>query len=112
MRWEYQYLARFARQLAAGSVTPNQAAMRARLYIGKAFSQFWFTDRKRQEEKAMQRQKRLRARWLTVGDAVVCDDCRYYERLGWQPPDAFPVPGDGHTQCLGNCRCAIEYREV
>ena len=49
-------------------------------------------------------------RWITMGDAAVCDDCRANAAAGWIPIDqAFP---SGHQFPLAhpNCRCWCEYR--
>jgi len=111
LRSEYRYLNRFVYDIAAGKLTPEQAAARAALYAGKGYSQYWAAERTRREEAAVQRGKVLYARWLTVRDNRVCNDCAALEALGWQPAVTFPNPGDGHTACLGNCRCSLEYEE-
>jgi hypothetical protein len=42
-------------------------------------------------------------------DARVCPDCVGYDKAGWQPIGALPMPGRG-CRCWDRCRCRIEYR--
>ena len=40
-----------------------------------------------------------------------CDDCVGYAAQGWQAEGVLPVPGEA-SQCLGNCRCTLDRKEV
>ena len=111
LKGEYRYLAGFVHDLELGKLTEAQAAARAALYAGKGYSQFYVTERREKNDRALKRGRILYARWHTVGDSEVCRDCQALEAIGWQPASLFPVPGDGHTACLGNCRCSLEYEE-
>lgn len=105
LRGEYRYLSRFAAQLAAGELSPAAAAARARLYAGKAYSQYWHVARERAVAGGLKEEK-----WESVGDERVCPDCDSLDAMGWVPIGTHPVPGEGRTQCLGACRCDVLYR--
>lgn len=102
---EYTSLAKFAQAIANGELTPAQAAARARLYAGKAYSRFWAEDRLQQIAAGM-----VEERWDDTGDERECDSCRALAARGWVPIGTLPSPGDGTTPCLGNCRCRLRYR--
>lgn len=38
-----------------------------------------------------------------------CDSCRRFSTMGVQPIGTFPNPGDGSTECMGNCHCWKSY---
>ncbi len=43
--------------------------------------------------------------WNMTG-AEHCDDCPYMASQNpWLPDEIFANPGDGNTECLGNCKC-------
>ena len=42
-------------------------------------------------------------------DKRVCEDCKYYDSLGWVPIGSLPMPGVG-CRCHDRCRCRITYR--
>jgi hypothetical protein len=107
LKSEYRYLADFTREVASGTVTPDQASARAGQYAGKAYSRFW-TEDARQKAGSGQYQEE---RWLDTRLPNECDDCDGLAKLGWVPIGALGrAPGDGSTACHGNCRCSIAYR--
>lgn len=107
LRNEYQHLTSFAQDLADGKLTPEQAAARARLYSGKAYSRFWQEDELERTKDAAY----TMYRWRDVRDERECSDCSALAAQGWVPIGTFgTVPGAGDTVCLGNCRCELEYR--
>lgn len=118
LRDEYQYLANFAQAIANGELTEAEAAARARLYVGKAYSRYWDEEMRRLQASGIFTEYR----WRTVKDAEVCTGvmgpfgatrlgCQELELRDWQPIGSFgTVPGAGATACLGNCRCWLEYR--
>lgn len=104
---QYSYLAGFARGLEDSlGLTPEQAAARASLYAGAAYAAFWREDMRLAQERGL-----TLARWRATGDDRTCEDCLALERRGAAPIDSFPLPGDGSTACLGNCRCDLVYVE-
>lgn len=108
LRDEYKYLAGFAQDLADGKLTQAQAEARARLYAGKAYSRFWAEDRLLR----MGSGRYSEEKWIDTGDKRECDDCERLAALGRVPVGTLPtVPGAGDTDCLGACRCRIEYYE-
>lgn len=101
LRGEYAYLRDFCEAVANGELTPAQAAARARLYAGKAYSRFWAEDRLQQIAAGM-----VEERWDDTGDDRECSDCHALAARGWVPIGTLPSPGDGSTECLGACRCS------
>jgi len=106
LRGEYRYLSAFAQEIADGTLTEAQAAARAKLYVGKAYSRYWA------ENELMQKGGgATESRWNDQGDKRECQDCRDLAAMGWVPiGDHGTVPGAGDTACLGHCRCQIDYR--
>lgn len=100
LRGEWRYLAGFAQAIANGELTPAQAAARARLYAGKAYSRFWAEDQLRQIAAGM-----VEERWIDTKLPGECDSCAALAARGWVPIGTLPSPGDGSTECLGACRC-------
>lgn len=109
LRGEYQALAGFAQDIADGKLTPAQAAARAKLYAGKAYSRFWAEHSLQQANSGATTEQ-----WITAADERVCTGgerlgCNELGALGPQPIGTLPNPGDGSTECLGACRCSKEY---
>jgi len=99
---EYAKLRDFAKAVENGEVTEAQAQARARMYGGKAYSRFTGEDARLKRNSGEYTEER----WgPTAGDDRVCEDCAAFEAMGWQPIGTFPAPGDGHTRCMGACRC-------
>jgi hypothetical protein len=48
-------------------------------------------------------------RRISRHDKRVCEDCKYYDSLGWVPIGSLPMPGVG-CRCHDRCRCVIKYR--
>lgn len=48
-------------------------------------------------------------RRISQHDKRVCEDCKYYDSLGWVPIGSLPMPGVG-CRCHDRCRCRINYR--
>jgi hypothetical protein len=49
------------------------------------------------------------ATWVCLDDPASCDDCSALNGEEWAVADIPQFPGDGGTQCLGNCRCTLDY---
>jgi hypothetical protein len=106
LRTEYTYLRRFTQELTDGNLTAAQARMRAGLYAGRAYSRFWDEDRR----VAIAENRGTEERWIALDDPATCGDCLTLEAKGWVPIGTLPNPGDGSTECLGNCRCRRDTR--
>lgn len=107
LRGEYGHLAGFAQDIAAGRVSEAQAAARAKLYVGKAYSRYWSEDALQRRASGAYREER----WNDTGDNRECHDCERLAGQGWVPIGSLgTVPGAGDTDCGGACRCEIEYR--
>ena len=48
-------------------------------------------------------------RRISKHDKRVCQDCAYYDSLGWAPIGSLPMPGV-RCRCHDRCRCGIAYR--
>lgn len=42
-------------------------------------------------------------------DKKICEDCKEYAKLGWQPIGSLPLPGR-RCRCYDRCRCQVQYR--
>ena len=103
LREQYRYLDAFAKELAAGTVTPAQAAMRAEMYARSA-------KEAHERGKARAWSDADEERWKVNPALENCSDCLDFQGQGWQPRGTFPMPGAGETRCLTNCGCELEYR--
>jgi len=104
---EYAHLRDFAKAIENGEVTEAQAQARARMYGGKAYSRYMDEDARLKQESGDLTEER----WVSQGDDRVCADCAELASRGWVTIGSLgTVPAAGDTQCLGNCRCRIEYR--
>lgn len=102
--YQYQKLDRFAYQIAQGNFSPEYIKARAKMYGNSTRVAYWdtLTQAHTDSEKYTEEHRFL-------GIAEHCDDCEYYENLGWQPIGYLPNPGEGSV-CLSNCQCTKEYR--
>lgn len=50
----------------------------------------------------------MQATWR-LGEAEHCPDCLSREDKSWRADELPWVPRDGQSQCLGNCRCWVQY---
>lgn len=99
---EFRWLRRFSEQLSAGQVSEAQALARITQYAQAAQQAYWH-----EWVKLLPKQKSIY--WRLTASAENCGDCA--ERANNSPytVEALPgVPGDGSTQCHGNCRCYLE----
>lgn len=48
-------------------------------------------------------------RRISRHDKRVCEDCIYYDSLGWVPIGTLPMPGV-RCRCHDRCRCRVDYR--
>lgn len=48
-------------------------------------------------------------RRISRHDKRVCEDCKYYDSLGWVPMGSLPMPGV-RCRCHDRCRCRVMYR--
>jgi hypothetical protein len=107
LRQEYGWLSGFAQDIADGKLTAAQAAARAKLYSGKAYSRFWAEDQLLKQAAGQVTEER----WNDTGDARECSRCEQLASMGWVPIGGHgTVPGAGDTPCGGACRCDLEYR--
>lgn len=90
-----------------GQLSAAALRSRAKLYVGKAYSRYWYEERLRLLADTNLHQEV----WLAHDDDATCVDCQALAALGTVPLGTLgTVPGAGATRCLGNCRCAIAYR--
>lgn len=94
---EYRYLANFAADISAGRVSEAQALARIRQYGNATQASYW-------------REYKLVSEIIhwNLNPAEHCGDC--LDLAGgspYKPNELSQVPGDGATQCRGNCRCTL-----
>lgn len=97
----------FAAAILAGELSIAAALSRARMYAGTARIQYWEAERRRKGPVGGGQMLEKRS----LGIAEHCSDCIGYHHDGWQMAGTLPVPGTG-SQCLSNCKCSMEWREV
>lgn len=102
---QYRFLPGFIEEIAAGTLTPEQIAARARMYVNSAREAYERAHGR--NAKAVGMTEEL---WVVSPALEHCGDCLDYEAMGWQPLGTFPIPGDGSTQCKTNCGCQKLYR--
>lgn len=99
---EYRYLANFASEIAAGSVSEAQALARIRQYGNATQASYWREYRNATKELV----------YWNLNPAEHCGDCLSLAGGSpYKPNELSHVPGDGNTQCRGNCKCTLS-REV
>ncbi len=102
---QYRWLDDFAREIAAGNLTAGQIAARSRMYVTSANEAF-----ERARFRSLADKNIDQERWVMDPPAEHCEDCQVLAAMGWQPLGTFPIPGQGETRCLTNCRCHKQYR--
>ena len=96
LKKQYALVRGFAAELAAGNLSPEQAAARARLYADAAYARYGQEERRRQAAQGV-----ARWRWVTARDDRVCSIC---------------APRDGQTVAVESqmlpihpgCRCDVQ----
>jgi hypothetical protein len=105
LRQQYEYLDRFANDLAQGKLTPEQALRRSGAYSKSVTKTFHRIEKlTRQEEGFGEAKRSLDPR------AKHCSSCIGYHTNGkWKPIDQVMLPGM-NCECGQFCKCSIEYR--
>lgn len=104
LRDQYEHLDGFARALAGGKLTPNQALYRAGLYADSVKVAFHKAEKLTKESESFQSAKRS-----LDPQAKHCASCLSYSTGGeWQPIDQVTPPGVD-CECGQFCRCTIVY---
>lgn len=103
LRFEYERLTNFAREIKAGQLSQAQIEARARTYAGAVRKSYYDGKTRAANESELTEERRV------LGLAEHCEDCQRYANMGWQPIGTLPEPGEG-SRCRGNCRCTKEYR--
>lgn len=106
LRDTYQRMTRLMNDVQSGRVSLAQALNRIEGYTLDARRQFFAAQREamRQAGGRFEERRTLHAR-------ESCGDCVGYARMGWQPMDTLPLPGQ-QSRCGSYCRCTVEYREA
>lgn len=103
IRQQYQYLDKFAADIASGKVgLDGRLNVRAGMYAEAARGTHEQEMRRMAAQSGMTQERRI----LHAKES--CGDCIEYAGRGWQPIGSLPRIGD--SQCRVNCRCTFEYR--
>jgi carbohydrate-selective porin OprB len=103
IRRQYEYLRKFAAQIASGQQKlDGTLGRRAELYLNAARGQYEETRRRDEAERGMDEEARIRH----ARDS--CDTCITEAAKGWQPIGTLRAIGDGI--CLSRCKCTFIYR--
>lgn len=102
LRTQYQYLARFAKQVAGGQkALDGTAVVRANMYGQAARSTQREMTRRVARSSGQTRERNV------LGPADHCRGCLAATRQGWvELGTLVPI---GKRECLTNCRCDLEY---
>ncbi len=100
LRNQYGYLAEFA---ATPEMSEAYAANRASLYGGAAVKGTYTAG----QQSSHAANGYDQARKVGPNDGATCSDCSEEIAQGWVPIEDAPTIG--HTQCLSNCRCEVEF---
>lgn len=102
-RMQYDRLYNFARQIASGEQRlDGSMIVRASLYAKSGRNAFYRQLDVEMTEIEMDQERNI------LHPADHCGDCVAMASLGWVPRGTLIRVGE--RQCLGNCRCTIEYR--
>ena len=104
MREQYAHLNRFVLQVEAGKVKPGDGMVaRAKMYGESGWTTYSSSVAQREKYAGMQEERSLLDK-----AAMHCEDCSVEANKGWEPIGTLiPI---GERQCLGYCRCELEYR--
>jgi hypothetical protein len=104
---QYQYLNRFAAEIANGDQALNgRMVARAQMYGRAAHSTFEAAQARDAEALGISMEERN----LMGGTEHHCGECPALERRGWVPLGSLPPVGS--RECLANCLCRIQRRRV
>jgi hypothetical protein len=93
------------RQRQRGPATWNGLGARLKRFLVTPLWRWFVTGES--SKKRTEGSKEMRR--ISRHDRRVCEDCKYYDSLGWVPIGSLPMPGVG-CKCHDRCRCVIKYR--
>lgn len=99
---QYQYLAGFAQDIAAGAIDPQSSAVafRARLYTGAGRQTYYNQTRIAAGAAGLRWERNV------LGAADHCVDCLAATAAGWVPVGTLSLPGQ--RRCRTECQCHLE----
>ena len=100
LRTQYEYLDKWAADIASGKVKlDGRANVRAQLYGDASRGTYEQNRRATAATNGNQQERRI------LHAAESCADCLQYAALGWQPIGT--LPRIGQSQCRTNCKCTM-----
>lgn len=115
IRWQYKYLERFARVIAADAITGLASSNRAALYAEALHTTFYNFVLRNAEERGIDRDvpigtdgKELMVR-LIQHSQEGCEDCINDADAGWMPIDEMQLLGS--RACGDFCKCEFEFSD-
>jgi hypothetical protein len=99
---QFDYFKDFAHKVKKGEYSLLQARLYAQQYIGVATMSYDNGRRNAAKQVGLTQERNV------LGIADHCEQCQGLERRGWVPLGTLPPPGT--RECLGNCRCHLEFR--
>jgi hypothetical protein len=104
---QIEFLRKFTDDIAAGRISERQALSRISQYANATRQSFWI-----ERERSISAERRIEIDWM-LSVAEHCDDCLALAAGSpYRPGELGQYPGDGGTQCRGNCQCFLVFREV
>ena len=104
LNFQYDRLDNFAREIAAGDLSPAQISARANLYANAPWRAHQSARQVAKIEANFAEERRNE-----VMDHNTCAGCAHWHSLGWQPIGTIPEPGS-ECECGANCRGEMEFR--
>lgn len=99
---QYDFLKDFSQKILDGDYSRLQVVLYAQQYIGTAAASYDNGRRGASKQAGFTQERNI------LGLADHCDQCRDLAGRGWVPIGTLPPPGT--RECLGNCRCHLEFK--
>ncbi len=102
LKKEWGYLHNFANQINEGKLSEAQIRHRLNLYINNTDNTQDLAIYKGHSRNGYKWERRIRTKTES------CNECLFYERLGWRTIGNLPTPG-AECSCKANCGCYKEF---
>ena len=104
VKYEYQQLRQFAKQIENGLPLDGRYLLRAQQYANAGRHSFHEVDRLEQQDRGFEFERSV----LNARDS--CDGCLEAAAQGWQLVGVLPLPGE--RDCRRSCKCSMEYEKA
>lgn len=109
LRFEYERLAQFARDVKARKLTPRQVAARVEMYVAGMNGTYEGVRRDKAIAAGFVEEKNLLGAREHHCHTLARVGCEELTARGWGPIGQMPLPG--YRQCLNGCGCTLKFRK-